>query len=412
MPTLLEISEKLTGLQTQYKAKLDAAPKKKLADGSEARDLSAEDVKALRDMQAEMETLGKELSDLKAVEGYQLAEVAKREEAAANRMEVRAEEAPRQRKLSRPSDVFMKSEEFKNRRGARMDEVELFKAEDSPLFLKTTMTTSANGYPPEVLRDGDVVPLASRPPQLLDYLPMYSTTQNGIKFMKQTVRTNNAAARSENATLVEGVITYAESTDIISAIGTFIPVTMEELEDVPALRQLIDNDLMLMVRQVLDEQVTVGNGSAPNLRGIFNASSIQTQARGTDDALDALHKALVKVKVTGRANPNLFVLHSTDWQNIVLTRTADGVYILGNPTDGAAPRCWGLPVVQSEALTATNALVLDTNYFQVAMRSGVVAEIGEQNTDFVLLKQTIRAYVRAGLKKRRDTAACKITGLP
>lgn len=281
------------------------------------------------------------------------------------------------------------------------------------LEAKATMTTSANGYPPQVLRDGTVVPAISRPPQLLDYLIMEPTTQNGISYMRQSVRTNTAAAKSEAAAADEATITYASVTDIISKIPVFIPVTDEQLEDEPGARSLVENDLILMVRQELDRQVTVGDGSAPNLRGIYNASSVQTQARGSDVTMDAIFKAMTLIRVTGRSNPGLVVLHGTDHQNLALTRTTDGLYILGNPTDSAFNRIWGLPVVMSEALTVTNALVLDPFYFRVVMRTGVEIKVSDSHaSNFITGIQAIRATVRAGIKRMRDQAACRVTGLP
>lgn len=278
---------------------------------------------------------------------------------------------------------------------------------------KATMTTGANGYPPQVLRDGTVVPAISRPPQLLDYLIMEPTSQNAISYMRQSVRTNTAAAKSEGSAADEATITYASVTDIISKIPVFIPVTDEQLDDEPGVRSLIDNDLILMVRQEVDRQVTVGDGTAPNLRGIYNASSVQTQARGSDVTLDAIFKAMTLIRVTGRANPGLVVLHGTDHQNLALTRTTDGLYILGNPTDSAFNRIWGVPVVLSEALTVTNALVLDPFYFRAVMRTGVEIKVSDSHaSNFISGIQAIRATVRAGLKRMRDQAACRVTGLP
>lgn len=278
---------------------------------------------------------------------------------------------------------------------------------------KATMTTGANGYPPQVLRDGTVVPAISRPPQLLDYLIMEPTSQNAISYMRQSVRTNTAAAKSEGSAADEATITYASVTDIISKIPVFIPVTDEQLDDEPGVRSLIDNDLILMVRQEVDRQVTVGDGTAPNLRGIYNASSVQTQARGSDVTLDAIFKAMTLIRVTGRANPGLVVLHGTDHQNLALTRTTDGLYVLGNPTDSAFNRIWGVPVVLSEALTVTNALVLDPFYFRAVMRTGVEIKVSDSHaSNFISGIQAIRATVRAGLKRMRDQAACRVTGLP
>lgn len=277
---------------------------------------------------------------------------------------------------------------------------------------KATMTTGANGYPPEVTRDGISVPIIMRPPQLLDFLRIDPTDQNAIKFMAQTVRTNAAAAKSEAAALAEATITYAEQTDIISRIGVYIPVTEEQLEDEPGLRTLVEQDLALMVRQALDEQVTVGDGVDPNLLGIYNSTNVQTQAKGADVTLDAIAKAIEKVNTTGRSNAGLIVMHGTDHTNLTLTRTADGIYVLGNPADGMLARAWGLPIVRSEALTAGNALVLDPFYFRVKMRKGMTLAVSDSHsTNFVANTLVIRAHVRAGIEHLRGQAACKVTGL-
>lgn len=277
---------------------------------------------------------------------------------------------------------------------------------------KTTMTTGANGYTPEVLRDGNVVPYPSRPPQLIDYLRIDPTSQNSIKYMAQTVRTNNAAAANEGSALGEAVITYAEQTDIISRIGVFIPVTEEQLEDVDGLETLVNMDLGLMVRQELDRQVTVGNGSDPILLGIYNGGSVQTQAKGSDPTLDTILKAMEKVTTTARANPGVVVMHGTDHTNLALTRTADGLYILGNPSDSAFNRVWGLPIVRSEALTAGTALVLDPFYFRVKLRKGVTLAVSNSHaSNFTSNILVIRAHVRAGIERLREAAACTVTGL-
>jgi HK97 family phage major capsid protein len=279
------------------------------------------------------------------------------------------------------------------------------------LEAKTTMSTGT-GYAPEVLRDGNVVPKISRPPQLIDYLRIDPTTQNSIKFMKQSTRTNNAAAANEGSTLGEAAIAYTETTDIISRIGVFLPVTEEQLEDVSELESILDADLGLMVRQELDRQATVGNGTDPELLGIYNAASIATQARGADPALDAILKGMEKITTLGRANPGLLVMHGTDLTALALTRTADGLYILGSPTDSIMTRVWGLPVVRSEALTAGNALLLDPFYFRVKLRKGVTIKVSDSHaSNFVSNILVIRAHVRAGLQRLRDEAACTVTGL-
>jgi HK97 family phage major capsid protein len=277
---------------------------------------------------------------------------------------------------------------------------------------KTTMTTAANGYPPEVVRDGDVVGAVFRPPQLIDFLRWVPTTQNGLKWMAQTVRTSAADEDAEGDAMGEAVLTWAEQTDSIRRIGHYIPVTEEELEDEAGLQGMINMELSNMVRERLDSECMVGDGIAPNITGIFSASGIQTQAKGADPAFDALGKAIKLVSVTGRANPNLVCMHSTDLWNLALTRTADGIYILGNPANAPVRAVWGLPIAANEALTVGSSVVLDTNYFIGYLRKGITVAYSDSHGDnFVKNLQVIKAYCRAGLKKRRGAAACKVTGL-
>lgn len=278
---------------------------------------------------------------------------------------------------------------------------------------KTTMTTAA-GYAPEVLRDGHNVFAISRPPQLLDYIPMETTTANSLKWMKETTYTNASTSAAEGSAVAESAFAWTQQTGEINKIGHWLPVTEEQLEDEPGIRSLIENRLVYGVRQELDEQITIGDGTGQDLVGLYALSSIDTQARsGAEPVMDTALKAIKGLRVEGRAFPNLFVFHMTDWvEEIGLARTSDGMYLNGNPTDGMVMRLWGLPVVFSEALTAGNALCLDTNFFILKMRTGVrIAVTDSHASSFTSSVLTFRATVRAGFQSLRDEACCKLTGL-
>ncbi|MCX4468727.1 phage major capsid protein [Micromonospora sp. NBC_01655] len=136
----------------------------------------------------------------------------------------------------------------------------------------------------------------------------------------------------------------------VRKVSTFIPITDEQLEDVDQARGYVDNRLRFMLRQRMDGQVLVGNGTAPNLRGINNVVGIQTQAKGTDPTPDAFYKAMTLIRTVGRAIPDLHIMHPLDWQDIRLLRTADGVYIWGSPSE-AGPGAVG-PAVPESPLNA------------------------------------------------------------
>lgn len=111
--------------------------------------------------------------------------------------------------------------------------------------------------------------------------------------------------------------------------------------------------------------------------------------------------------------PNAVVMHPNDWQDIRLLRTADGIYIWGNPSDAGPERIWGLRVVQSDAETENTGLVGDfANHSELAVRRGVDVQVSNSHgTFFVEGKLAIRADMRVALIVYRPAAFATVTGI-
>ncbi|WP_346915058.1 phage major capsid protein [uncultured Roseibium sp.] len=280
------------------------------------------------------------------------------------------------------------------------------------LQAKTLMTTSA-GYAPESVRLPGYVEATTRPLQLIDIIPFSQTGMTSIKYMEETTRTHGAAERAEGGTYAESTFAFTEKTSDVRKITDSLPVTDEQLEDVPMMQGYINGRLTFGIRQRLDTQLYVGDGSAPNLRGIVNVAGIQTQAKGAGPVPDVFYKAMTKIRVTGRAIPTHHVIHPEDWQDVRLMRTADGVYIWGSPSEAGPDRLWGLPVAQNEARAAGSGL---TGSFQPSWisgfeKKGVDLQVGYVGTQFVEGKRTVRGDMRAALVLFRPAAFCNVTGL-
>ena len=94
-----------------------------------------------------------------------------------------------------------------------------------------------------------------------------------------------------------------------------------------------------------------------------------------------------------------------------LLRTADGIYIWGNPSEAGPERIWGLPVVQSDAQTENTAIVVDVNFTQLFTRRGLDVQVGYQSDDFIKGRKAIRADLRVAFVAYRATAICTVTGI-
>lgn len=313
-----------------------------------------------------------------------------------------------------PGQAMVESDIYKNEwaKGNKSRPIQIENFGLDMIQQKTLFQTSA-GWAPESIRLPRVVLDAQRPIEIIDMIPSGQTSQAAIKFMEETTFTNNAAEAAEGGTFAESAFALTEQTTPVEKIATWIPVTDEQLEDVAQAQSYLDNRLRFAVRQRLDSQILVGDGNTPNLDGFLNVSGIQTQAKGADPVPDAFYKAMDKVRVTGRAEPSGVIIHPTDWQAVRLLRTADGIYIWGNPSEAGPLRLWGIPVALSSAITLNTGLVGDfTNFTQLFERSGLEVKISDSHSDFFIKgKQAIRATIRVSLVTYRPAALCTVTGI-
>jgi HK97 family phage major capsid protein len=310
-------------------------------------------------------------------------------------------------------EMFVKSELYKDGQYVKgMKGKDIFLPD---VDLKTLMTESA-GWAPETIRTGRVVDYATRPIQVIDTIPGGRTNQTAVVYMEETTFTNNAAEVAEGLTSTnyygEAALVLTERTSNVRKIGVWLPVTDEQLEDVAQIQGYLNRRLSFMLRQRLDSEILVGDGSAPNLSGVLNTSGIQTFAK-SGDVFDAIYDAAKRVRVTGRAQPNTFYVHPNDWQPIRLARTNDGLYILGNPDQPGPSRIWGLMVVETDAITENTSLVGDTaNYIELVEKRGIEVKITDSHdVYFIQGKQAIRADMRVALPIYRPAAFCAITSM-
>jgi hypothetical protein len=268
------------------------------------------------------------------------------------------------------------------------------------------------GWAPESLRTGRLVLDEQREIEVTDALPVFPTTMAAVVYMEETTFTNAAAERAESAAYAEGTLVLTQRTQTVRSVGVSLPVTDEQLADVVGVRAYLDGRLGFMVRQRLDSQILVGDGIAPNLLGTINVSGINTQAKGADSTPDAIYKGIRAARVTGRSQPNIAFVHPNDWQDVRLLKTTDGVYIWGSPSETGVARIWGLPVVETTAVTENTAIVGDYARFSgLHVRMGLEVQTGYVNDDFLDGRQTIRAGLRAAVVHYRPSAFTTITGL-
>jgi HK97 family phage major capsid protein len=269
----------------------------------------------------------------------------------------------------------------------------------------------------------DITPVETRRPEILpsaqyrmtvsDMMASGTTDGNTLTYMEETTFTNAAVEVAEGVAKPESTLDFTERTDNVRKIATYVNASDEVLADNRQLRSYIDGRLRFMIQQREEQQLLVGDGTAPNISGILDRSGIQTQAKGADPTPDAIFKALTKVRVTGDAEPDGVVLHPNDWQDVRLLRTADGIYIWGSPADAGPERIWGYPVRVTTAITENTGLVgAFRSMAQVFRREGLtVVASTEHASNFTSNLVTILAETRLALAVYRPAAFCSVTGI-
>lgn len=243
-------------------------------------------------------------------------------------------------------------------------------------------------------------------------MPEGRTAQNSIAYMEETTTTNAAAEVAESAVKPESALALTEKTSAVRKVATHLPITDESLEDVPMVESYIDTRLRTFVQLRENQQLLVGNGTAPNLRGLLNVVGIQTQAKGADPVPDAIYKAMTKIRTIAFLEPTGAVFNPNDWQDVRLLRTADGVYIWGNPSEAGPERIWGLETRITTAITENTGLVGAFRVgAQIFRRAEITVQVGWINDQFVRNQRTILAEERLALVPFRPTAFCTVTGI-
>jgi len=293
-------------------------------------------------------------------------------------------------------------------------------------LLRGGSSTSGGPFVLEDHRPG-YLDILQREINVLDLLPRISTDSDTIEYVQESTFTNAAAFVAEASGFTasslggtgikpESALAYQTVTATVKTLAHWIPVTNRMLADASAIRGIIDGRLLLGLTLTLEAQVITGAGTGEDLTGILN-TALNVVSKGTDNQLDALYKGRTLVRTTGHGRPSAYVLNPADWQTIRLARenTASatlGGYIMGPPSMQGPSTLWGLPVVESEAMTAGTGLIGDWGQGVTLFdREQGNVRVGTINDQFIKNMQTLLAELRVAFVTWRPQVFTKVTGL-
>lgn len=268
--------------------------------------------------------------------------------------------------------------------------------------VKNTLTGSDTNVAPD--RKPGVVPGAFNMLTLEALYNAVPTSSNAIEFTKEASFTNSAAEAAEGVAKAESALTWSLVNMPISTVAHWIKISRQLASDNTALAAYVDNRMRYGVNRRVETQLAVGDGTAPNISGIFDTGNFTAHGYA-DAALGSTLKKFVLIRkvIADLWNAgyvaNAVLLNAADWATMeteALVSTSTGVAIA---YDQMGPRLWGLRVVQSVGVAADTFAVGDfTQHGTIYNREGVMVDMSESDSDnFTKNLITLRAERRLAL---------------
>lgn len=274
---------------------------------------------------------------------------------------------------------------------------------------------------------GIIEQLGRRNLTIRDLISVRRTGSDTVEYVKQDSHTNAAAIVAEATSSAppttgsalsgplinnpgggykpEGAWAYSRVTTSVKTIAEWVPATKRALADAGQLEGLINDELRADIAEAEEGQILSGDGSGENITGILSAG-IQTQAFATD-LFVSVRKGITKARTVGRVVPTGIVMNPADVETVDLAREggATGAYFGAGPFAMGPRTLWGVPIVESEAMTSGFALVGDFAKAVLWDREETTISITDSHADFFIRNLVaILAEERVAFGVTRPTA--------
>lgn len=229
-----------------------------------------------------------------------------------------------------------------------------------------------------------------------------------VYYTDQTTDTNNAAGTAESDTFKESVAAWTGRSIVIDKITDSFPVTYEALRDQSFIAGEINRLLDTHLRVKEDNYLWDGTGVAPISEGIYTYTTAFDSAAytGFEPEVANLYDliAIMRVEITngqgGTYQPNYVVMNPADTLKMKLNKDLNGQYVIPPFTNNDGQVVDGMPVIESESVTANTMLLGDFRFGTIYDDGGIEIEVGTTGTNFVEDVVTIKARKRMMLLVR------------
>lgn len=293
-----------------------------------------------------------------------------------------------EQKLVTAGDAIIESDAYK-----AMVKSKTFRMEPVEIQRKQIVTGTISTSQPLVNGDrlGGIIGPGLRRFTIRDLMPNIPTTSNLIEFCQELVFTNSAGPQydtaspgpnTDGANKPQSDITFQLSTTNVITLAHWLGASRQIMADAPALAGYVNSRLSYGLKLEEEGEILTGVGTSGTLNGLNNQATAFSGGGTNQTAIDTLLKAQLQVSLS-YFDANGFVLHPTDWANILLLKDTQNRYLYADPHNTNSPKIWGLDVIPTQAQTlgkfTAGAFDLASAIFD---REGVSIRMSDQHLDF------------------------------
>lgn len=279
-----------------------------------------------------------------------------------------------------------------NQEGKKMNDLELFAQKCAEMTDKKAgvvqhIKAATDVVTGETIADIDreVAPQPTRR-AARDLFSVAQISGNAITYFLQDAYEGTPAVTAENAKKPQNSTGFTSKTLALSKIAAFIKETDEIINDAPFLASEVKNSLLYHLGVVEDSTlISAVAGTSGILAGTYGSGS--TSIAG--DFADGILYAIKAVKGNSAYDASAVIVNPADMFALQTAKDSNLQYIGGGYFTGAygngqyqpISAIWGVPVFESTAVSAGQALVVAKQAVKVWVKGGVDVKLYEQNED-------------------------------
>lgn len=295
---------------------------------------------------------------------------------------------------------------------------------EKPQVLKTVGTMTVGGsitglvIPPDF--DTEISDFNKRGFTIRSISNVGSTTSNVVYWTYKAAKEGSAGMTGEGLDKTQLDWTYVQDSANVKKVTSYIKISKEMLDDVAGIMSDINGELAYEINLLEETQLIEGTGLTVYLNGIEkyaqpldNASLAGTIPNGEATKWDVIGAAIKQIMIEslGRASANAILMNPADVFAMVHgSRATSDEYLA--PLAVVEPngtRIYGLPVIETLAITAGEFLVGDFTKFHIKDREGLTIAMGYEEDDWTKNLVTILAEKRLVSYVKKNDEVCFVT---